>query len=163
MADIEQKKRIHSGHQISAEKMVTQVYDTLGETSVNLLKLNQLKTAISIKLDTLVQLDEQLLRLLTDEKEISDEIVETDGWRGKLELAIIDAEAALFPSPTHKSSSTSASSPSRTPSLSCVTVPNAKLSKLMLNNFEGDPTTCVPFWDSFESTIHNNPQLLAFD
>ena len=57
MADIEQKKRIRLGHRISAERMVTQVYDKLGETSVNLSKLKQLKTAISIKLDTLVQLD----------------------------------------------------------------------------------------------------------
>ena len=163
MADIEQKKRIRSGHRISAERMVTQVYNTLGETSVNLSKLKQLKTAISIKLDTLVQLDEQLLSLLTDEKEISDEIVETDEWRCKLELAIIDAEAALLPSPTPKSSSTSTSSPSRTPSPSGAAVPKVKLPKLTLNNFEGDPTTWVPFWDSFESTIHNNPQLSAIN
>ena len=148
MADTEPKKKIRSGHRISAEKMIAQVYDTLGETSVNLSKLNQLITAISIKLDTLVQLDEQLLSLLTDEKEVFDEIVETDKWRGKLELAIIDVEAALLPSPTPKSSSTLTSSPSRTPSPSGATVPKAKLPKLMLNNFEGDPTTWVPFWDS---------------
>ena len=38
-----------------------------------------------------------------------------------------------------------------------------KLPKLTLRKFSGDPTTWTPFWDSFESAIHQNPDLSDID
>ena len=41
--------------------------------------------------------------------------------------------------------------------------PKAKLPKLVLPKFRGDITQWQSFWDSFNSTIHTNPQLSQID
>ncbi len=38
-----------------------------------------------------------------------------------------------------------------------------KLPKLILKNFSGDPSQWNPFWDTFETSIHNNPSLAPID
>ena len=38
-----------------------------------------------------------------------------------------------------------------------------KLPKLTLRKFSGDPTAWTPFWDSYESAIHRNPDLSDID
>ena len=38
-----------------------------------------------------------------------------------------------------------------------------KLPKLTLKKFSGDPTAWTPFWDSYESAIHQNPDLSDID
>ena len=43
------------------------------------------------------------------------------------------------------------------------TRPRIKLPKLTLKKFNGDITNWTTFWDSYESTIHLNPELSAFD
>ena len=39
----------------------------------------------------------------------------------------------------------------------------AKLSKLVLPRFKGDVTKWTSFWDSFDSTVHQNAQILKVD
>ena len=41
--------------------------------------------------------------------------------------------------------------------------PKVKLPKLILKKFNGELTTGTTFWDSFESTVHNNPNLTSID
>ena len=43
------------------------------------------------------------------------------------------------------------------------TRPRIKLPKLTLRKFNGDITNWITFWDSYESTIHLNPELSAVD
>ena len=43
------------------------------------------------------------------------------------------------------------------------TRPRIKLPKLTLKKFNGDITNWTTFWDSYESTIHLNPELSAVD
>ena len=44
----------------------------------------------------------------------------------------------------------------------CVT-PGVKLPKLTIKKFNGDLTRWVPFWDAFQSAIHNNRSLTDID
>ncbi|KAL5475335.1 hypothetical protein EMCRGX_G025132 [Ephydatia muelleri] len=58
----------------------------------------------------------------------------------------------------------SPSSPSRTePTLAQPRGGKVKLPKLTLRKFSGDPTAWTPFWDSYESAIHQNPDLSDID
>ena len=38
-----------------------------------------------------------------------------------------------------------------------------KLPKLSLKKFEGDLTKWMTFWDTFKSSVHNNPSLSKID
>ena len=40
---------------------------------------------------------------------------------------------------------------------------HAKLSKLELRKFHGNPIECYPFWESFESAVQKNPNLSGVD
>ena len=52
---------------------------------------------------------------------------------------------------------------SHPPSLAHGVVPQVKLPKLSIKRFNGDLTKWVTFWDSFNSSIHNNPTLSSVD
>ena len=41
--------------------------------------------------------------------------------------------------------------------------PEVKLPKLILKKFNGELTTWTTFWNSFESTVYNNPNLTSID
>ena len=68
---------------------------------------------------------------------------------------------------THDGTTSPPASPS--PSNSSRTEPTlprggkVKLPKLTLRKFSGDPTAWTPFWDSYESAIHLNPDLSDID
>ena len=49
------------------------------------------------------------------------------------------------------------------PGSTTMKTPKVKLPKLTLKKFSGDPTAWTPFWDSYESAIHQNPDLLDID
>ena len=48
-------------------------------------------------------------------------------------------------------------------SMESTDVPKVKLPKLTLKWFNGDLTNWITFWDSFESSIHNNAGLRNID
>ena len=68
-----------------------------------------------------------------------------------------DAQARVAPpSPVDNSHS----SPKQVqPGSTTMKTPKVKLPKLTLRKFSGDPTAWIPFWDSYESAIHQNPDL----
>ena len=49
------------------------------------------------------------------------------------------------------------------PGSTTMKTPKVKLPKLTLRKFSGDPTAWIPFWDSYESAIHQNPDLSDID
>ena len=50
-----------------------------------------------------------------------------------------------------------------TPVMATGVIPGVKLPKLTIQKFNGDLTRWAPFWDAFESAIHNNPSLSDVD
>ena len=129
-----------------------------------------------------------------EEEEIVDEIEQSDAYRGKLQLAVIDLETVLVDKPPAgippsgarsgeareeehgagartptRDISDRHSSPPLSPPLSPPSSPfgcrgpRVKLPKLVLRKFTGDQTEWTTFWDSFESTVHTNPELTSVD
>ncbi len=90
------KKRIRAGHRSSATKMLGQVYEALGEAEINLAKLRQQRAALEKNVGTLQGLDREVLDALVEEAEIVEEIEQSDAWRGKLQLAIVELETAIL-------------------------------------------------------------------
>ena len=167
MAD--RKKKSRGGHRASASRVLNQVYEMIGDPDLNHEQSHQ---ALTGKLEVLNKLDSEILELL-DEDELADEIEQADTFTDKIQLAIIDIDEALKGDvnpvgrsalegessimTTHASPLTvSTTGPSSTESAD---VPEVKLPKLTLKQFNGDLTNWTTFWDSFESSIHNNTGL----
>ena len=67
-------------------------------------------------------------------------------------------------SPTRESNDRAHASPTSSPVPDRIRTTNkVKLPKLCLRKFEGDLTSWATFWDSFQSSIHLNPDLSSVD
>ena len=175
MAD--RKKESRGGHQVSALRVLNQVYEMTGDPDLNHSKLKQShQEALTGKLEVLNKLDSEILELL-DEDELADEIEQADTFTDKIQLAIIDIDQALKGdvNPVGRSALEGESSviTTHTSPLTVLTtgssstesadVPKMKLPKLTLKRFNGDLANWTTFWDSFESSIHNNTGLSNID
>ena len=94
------KKRVRAGHRSSATKMIGQIEEALEVTETNLSMLRQKRTALEEKLELLRQLDEEIMDALTEEDDFTEEIEQADAYRGKIQLAIIDIDAAILSATT---------------------------------------------------------------
>ena len=180
------KKRIRAGHRSSATKMIGQIYEALEGAEINLSRLRHQKEGLEEKLIHLQRLDLEILDLLAEDDDFTEEIEQADACKGKLQLAIIDLEAAVVAKSTDvlsietspregrvepvPSERPRVSSPTPSPRLSPSSTPSpghhgprVKLPKLVLKRFAGDPTEWTTFWDSFESAVHTNPDLTGMD
>ena len=158
------KKRVRAGHKSSATRMMTRVKEMLAsEESLDLSKLNQLRMSLKEKLEEIKVLDGEILSPVKDE-EVDDEIAQADLYKEKIYSTLIliekatgpmSAAIAAVPSPltTAATTPTSASSHSN----------KVRLPKLTIKPFNGKLTAWTPFWDSFNSAIHENPELSKVD
>ena len=127
------------------------------------LKLTQLKLSLQEKLETLRQLDSEILDL-TEEDYLVDEVEQADIVKEEIYTGITKIEKLISltsSNPRATSSHTrelSAIPPSQRDSVHC-----AKLPKLTLRSFNGDITGWISFWDSYNSAIHQNPDLSDID
>ena len=65
--------------------------------------------------------------------------------------------------PTRGPEGTPPTSPTRSLTGERVHTTRVKLPKLTLKKFNGDLTKWITFWDTFESSVHNNPELTSID
>ena len=153
-AELTKKRKIRAGHRGSATRILSQVDAALADGTVSVDKLAQLKLCLTEKLDTLKLLDGEIIGL-TEEKDLADEIEQSDGYKESVYGALVKLERAIT-IPTSAIPTTRA----------VTTAPKAnpvKLPKLTLRSFDGELTSWSTFWDSFESAIHNNGQLSDVD
>ncbi|CAB4029862.1 Hypothetical predicted protein, partial [Paramuricea clavata] len=97
--DLSRKKKLRGAHRASATRLQKTVSEVLISFDPNNLeeivpKLNQLKTSMKEKLETLKVLDEEILELV-DEANIEEEIEQCDICREGLQLALENVERAL--------------------------------------------------------------------
>ena len=133
----------------------------------------------------LKRLDKGILELVMKEYDFDEEIQTANDCRENIQLALIELDAVLeaVHSPTVRRGSPESShgeSPDPVPVLRAISSPvseidlmkseasivhpqRVKLPKLTLKKFSGDLTTWTTFWDSFESAVHNNPDLSCID
>ena len=189
------KRRVRAGHRSSATKMIGQVREALepegAETNLSMLK--QRRAALEEKMELLRRLDEEILDALTEEDDFTDEIEQADDYRGKLQMAIIDIDAAILSATTppepygagdetrHRSISVrseehhssrahgplsreSSPTPSLTGSLPLSPIGRrGPRVKLPKLVLKKFGTDWTTFWDSFESAVHTNPDLTGMD
>ena len=177
-------KKVRGGHRASATRTLAKANDTLAETSKDVSKLKQLKLALENKADTLKKLDEEVLEKTPDD-ELDEEIQQADMFAEDIQLAIVQLSSALEEVETAGSHANGGTPTSRrTPSTSPPPAPlefsvprvrtdpvttygsgttKVKLPKLSLKRFNGDMSKWMSFWDSFNSTAHQNPVLSNID
>ena len=240
MEELVRKKRIRAGHKGSVTRIIAQVSGMFDSSQINLSKLGQHLETLKDKREVLKKLDSEILDATTEERELTDEIEESDVFKERIDLAIIDIERAIAgtnisgamnvppatnqvqpmnqtanqdqrtnqavstgqaqpvsqnataqpvtvrdkspdsqgidgsprsveptTNPTRERTELSSSSHYASSSQSSSRVPysgpKVKLPKLSLKTFNGDLTTWTAFWDTFESSIHNNTDLSAID
>ena len=185
--ELARKRWQRARHRSSVKRIISSVIDVLGGGDISQvrehkIKLKQQRDSLLQKLNTLWQLDAEILDLVAEE-EIEGEIEGADLLEENVQLAIANIENALLPkvvclnvnTKANGSKSTSAnevqigsnsSLPSASTSNSSSSVrrnTQLKLPKLELKKFDGDHSKWISFWDCFEASVHKNESLTAID
>jgi len=155
------KRRIRAGHRSSATRLLTRIDAALAATPTDSDQLSQLKFCLKEKLETLKLLDAEIVEL-TPEEELVEEIEQTDEYKENVYCALTRIDKALRVSST----TATAVDPPPPPATTRHTSPPAhkvRLPKLTLPHFSGDAMKWPTFWDSYESAVHNSPDLSDVD
>ena len=163
--ELKKKRRIRGGHKGYVTTTLEKVQALLNEFEPTL--ANQLKTyriALTEKLNILGALDDEILALMKEEH-IEDEIKETGTFRESIHQMIVEIDETLHALELEKAghsdkSISHSNSNSFTESLGAG---KAKLPKITLKKFYGDPISFSPFWDSFASAVDDNCSLSDVD
>ena len=94
---LSRKKKVRGGHRSSTKRTIATLYEAIESTENPdgiLTKLEQCRITLNEKRDTLKQLDDEILELVED-TEVDDEIEQVDVFRERIQVAIIDATAAV--------------------------------------------------------------------
>ena len=157
MAELAQLKRARAGHKATATKWAAEV-DTLvtaveGGAPLDKVRLAQLKRGFQDQLKAIGKLNDDIVALLGDETEVVEEISSTEDFKLTIHGAMYKIEQLEGAPPTRRSPPPPASlAPTRTSH-------RAKLPKLTLQHFYGDPTKWYSFWELYEATVHSNEEL----
>ncbi|CAB4027135.1 Hypothetical predicted protein [Paramuricea clavata] len=140
------KRKIRGRHRTSTNRTInasSTILDDFDPSNIQLTeKLLQQRITLKEKLDILQNLDNDILAI-TEEKDIKKETEESDLLRERIRT---QKEGNYHNSSTINHSSA-----------------KIKLPKLSLKKFKGDIKEWTPFWDSYTSAIHDNPDLSDID
>jgi len=100
---------------------------------------------------TILQKDDILALCNIDE--IEHEIKESD----IINLKVLDYKTRINEFITLTTTSATSAAPSVMPA--AIATGKARLPKLELHKFKGNAMSWIPFWDSFESAVHENPKI----
>ena len=186
------KKRIRAGHKASVAKITAQIKTELGASQHNILRLQQLRKKLQEKSELIRTLDDEIVSKIEAVDEIGNNTEQADTFHNEVEyslilldqsLAVTDKEASIeatqngittSPRSARTTQPTTEIPPTQEPEdgarVASTPEPDrariiteVKLPKLTLRKFGGDWTSWVTFWDSFESSIHQNPDLSQVD
>ena len=134
-------------------------------------RLKFLRTALETKYSELQSLDREIVDLVDDVKVIDTEVCESCELMSSIQECLVELESVLE---ARESKGKSQKSPSVVQPVSLESAgtsqvhvskvfTHAKLPKLELKKFHGNPMQWYPFWESFESAVHKNPNLSSVD
>ena len=147
-------KKIRKAHREHAKKVLAAVDEALSEFDGSVVakdKVTRIIITFNDKLATLKSLDESIL-----EPNIVTEVEESEEFCAQIHAALVKLQRCQ----TSKNESTVPLQSN--PSVSTQPV-NAKLPKLQIKKFTGDPKEWQSFWDSFSSAVHTNKALKNVD
>ena len=162
------KRRIRAGHKAIITKRLSEVKGILetveretGEP--DLVKLAQLKMALTEKLEVLKQLDNEILDLLESEEDITHEIEQSDTFNQRVYETLVRIDQKRREASPRVTPSTATPLDLEGRVTSRPTHSKARLPKLTIHSFDGTLTDWIPFWDSYKAAIHTNPDLSNVD
>ena len=166
-AEIKKKRRQRGGHKayITTVLATTTELLTAELDSKNILKLKQQKISSEERLKTIKELDNQILDLLIEEKDIETEITEAGQYSDSIYETLLKIDEALTINQKEKEKAENVRSASSIQPNSGVTYGGvkAKSPKLIIRKFYGAAHKYQEFWDSFESPVHENTSLSPID
>jgi hypothetical protein len=168
--------KIRGGHRASltktlavTEELLTQSTEIFEETQASdfEIKLTQQRVILGEKLALLKSFDDKII-LLVEDGNIEDEVASADDIRQAIQRAIVHIDLILEKLKKKWNKGSGSSSLNLESSLSQATVPptsnsTVRLPKLELKHFNGNIMEWTPFWDSYSSSIHENPNLSDID
>ena len=160
---VERKKLTRAGHRSSATKLLTKIDDMLKASPIDCDKLTTLKLGLNEKRSKLRTLDDEIVELIREE-DLTAETEQADEYMERIHEALARMDKVLQESmfATHRGPSTGPPLEALTSSLPHATFRpshKVKLPKISLPRFSGNPLKWSGFWDSFNSAVHNNPEL----
>ena len=157
MADVKKKTRIRAGHQENHIKSKEMMENIEVENTGMLRKLKSIESELKDKLSRLKAMDNEIAELLENDEAIDHEVAESCEYVSALYDCISDVESVIETLETAQGQAKSSGSPTNLNSV------HARLPKLELKMFNGNPIDWSPFWDSFQSAVHMNQSLNAVD
>ena len=152
--------KIRAAHRLHTRKVLASVdelpmdYEGCDTTKD---KIKRITITLNEKLATLKALDESILAAI-DEGNLEPEIEESEEFRARIHGALVKLQKCEN---SHgKQESPQGSQGGSVPSSSSN---GAKLPKLHIKRFAGNPKNWQTFWDSFSSAVHKNASLTNVD
>ena len=168
---LKKKSMVRESHRAFVRKTILaaqEQIDKRGDPTV-LKKLKSLRCTLLDKLSELKILDSEIIDLV-DETKIEEDVSNSCDFASAIQACIVDLETAIeaeentgkgqdIQGTTLNSQNSNSSIQAGTQSKASIIPTHAKLPKLELRKFSGDPINWHPFWESFESAIHKNTTL----
>ena len=158
-------RKFRNGHRSFVRKTIASATELLsGGNPIDVKKLNLFRAALQTKYSELQALDQEIAELLDDVSKIEEDVVESCELSSAIHACILELEIALAAEEAQRKSQELGSgsagiSQSQPPNV----IMHAKLPKLELRKFHGNPIEWYPFWESFESAVHKKPNLSGVD
>ena len=162
-------RKFRDSHRSLARKTIDSAAELIaGENAIDIKKLKLLRTTLEAKLSELQALDRDIVELLEDVSKIDQDVAESCELSSAIRECIVNLEAVFSAEEAQRKSQEFASTNQSVSNSGGVGISqkkpskvttHAKLPKLELRNFHGNPIDWYPFWESFESAVHKNPNL----
>ena len=161
MTDLKRKVRVRAGHKGYVTKTITDARALINSgDQADLKKLKSLQSILRDKLAEIKGLDCEIADE-TKEESIHQKVADSCEFALSVYECIADIEAvcsARVKSGKETQPSDAGSIPSQLVTPAIGSAPT-KLPKLELKKFYGNPVEWVPFWDSFNSAVHQNSSI----
>ena len=158
--------KFRDSHRNFVRKTIAEAKDLIsGGNPIEVRKLKLLRTSLQAKCSELQVLDRDIVERLEDVSKIDSDVSESCELISVIQECMVDLESALTAQESQEKSQQSSSLESaKTAQGHLQTVhTHAKLPKLELKKFHGNPIEWYPFWESFESAVHKNSNLSGVD
>ena len=161
MTDLKRKVRVRAGHKGYVTKTITDARALISSgDQADLKKLKSLQSILRDKLAEIKGLDREIADE-TKEECIDQEVADSCEFASAVYECIADIEALCGEkekSANESQASGAGSIPSQLVTPAIGSAPT-KLPKLELKKFYGNPVEWAPFWDSFNSAVHQNSSI----
>ena len=158
------RKQKRQGHRLYATKLMgnaEQMIKDFDSSKEN--KLKQIKISLRDRMEIIRNLDEAILDALEKDEEIEAEITDAGMFSERILEFIEEIESVLSLHESKSQSGNGSPIQSSTTASAGSAYKQAKLPRISLKSFSGEPSQWLTFWDSFRSAVHENTEVHNID